>query len=459
MGKPVDPTHYRAYADADHAGCQDTRRSTSGSAQFLDDKLVIWSSKKQKSTAISSTKAKYVALFGCCAQILWMRSQLTNYGLKFNKIPLYCDNKSAIALCCNNVQHSSAKTMTSTVAQQVALDNALVTPKSRFLHTITKIKNSSSYKFKLDNKKCTIDVEVFCDILQIYPRLPNQEFDAPPSDEEIVTFIKELGYKGVCLEKLQVLIRSDSQEYKFYGVCTTTRILTLLNYFGKTSYFHIDNRDTKKQEKIYYPIFTKAIIYHFISRDKSISIRNRIFMHTVRDDSILGSLRFVSKSDEYQVYGELLPERMTNQQMRDSPAYKNYLAFAIGAATPKKERKFKKHGSPSKKKDLVAVEEPVEKPVKKPAARRQSASFQIRDTPSVSVSKKKEPAKAERSKGIELLSKAVSLEEAQLKKAIKRRKQETNIHQEGGSSEGVDLESEVTDDPKGKSIAQVKELV
>ncbi|GJU07649.1 retrovirus-related pol polyprotein from transposon TNT 1-94 [Tanacetum coccineum] len=88
QGKPTDPTHYRgmigtidmglwyskdsfitltAYADANDAGCQDTRRSTSGSAQFLD------------------------------------------YGFKFNKIPLYCDNKSAIALWCNNVQHSRDK--------------------------------------------------------------------------------------------------------------------------------------------------------------------------------------------------------------------------------------------------------------------------------------------------------------------------------------------------------------
>ncbi|GJR75045.1 retrovirus-related pol polyprotein from transposon TNT 1-94 [Tanacetum coccineum] len=106
QGKPVDPTHYRgiidmghwyskdscitliAYADADHAGCQDTRRSTYGSAQFLRDKLVSWSFKKQKSTAISSTKAEYISLSGYCAQILWMRSQLTDYGLKFNKIPL-----------------------------------------------------------------------------------------------------------------------------------------------------------------------------------------------------------------------------------------------------------------------------------------------------------------------------------------------------------------------------------
>ncbi|GJZ35051.1 retrovirus-related pol polyprotein from transposon TNT 1-94 [Tanacetum coccineum] len=92
-----------------HTGCQDTRRSTSGSVQFLGDKLVSWSSKKQKCTAISSTEAEYIALSGCCAQILWMRSQLSDYGFQFNKIPLYCDNKSAIALCYNIVQHSRAK--------------------------------------------------------------------------------------------------------------------------------------------------------------------------------------------------------------------------------------------------------------------------------------------------------------------------------------------------------------
>ncbi|GKA81944.1 retrovirus-related pol polyprotein from transposon TNT 1-94 [Tanacetum coccineum] len=69
-----------AYADTDHASCQDTQRSTSGSAQFLRDKLK-----------------------------LWLKSQLTEYGFAFNKIPLYCDNCSAIALCCNNVQHSRSK--------------------------------------------------------------------------------------------------------------------------------------------------------------------------------------------------------------------------------------------------------------------------------------------------------------------------------------------------------------
>nr|GFA57047.1 hypothetical protein [Tanacetum cinerariifolium] len=74
-----------AFAYADHAGCQDTHRSTSGRLRFLGERLISWSSKMQKSAAIS------------------------NYGLGFNKIPMYCDNKSAIALCCNNVQHSRSK--------------------------------------------------------------------------------------------------------------------------------------------------------------------------------------------------------------------------------------------------------------------------------------------------------------------------------------------------------------
>lgn len=87
-----------AYSDADHAGCQDTRRSTSGAAQFLGEKLVRWSSKKQMCTSISSIEAEYIAMSLCCAQILWMRSQLSDYGFVFNKVSMYCDNRGAIIL-------------------------------------------------------------------------------------------------------------------------------------------------------------------------------------------------------------------------------------------------------------------------------------------------------------------------------------------------------------------------
>ncbi|GJS53459.1 hypothetical protein Tco_0626821 [Tanacetum coccineum] len=76
-------------SDADHAGCLDTRKSTSGGIQFLE--------------------AEYVALSASCAQVMWMRTQLQDYGFNYNKIPLYCDSQSAIAISCNPVQHSRTK--------------------------------------------------------------------------------------------------------------------------------------------------------------------------------------------------------------------------------------------------------------------------------------------------------------------------------------------------------------
>nr|GFB56289.1 retrovirus-related Pol polyprotein from transposon TNT 1-94 [Tanacetum cinerariifolium] len=73
------------------------------------EKLVSWSSKKQDCTALSTANAEYVSLSACCAQVLWMRTQLTDYGFHFNKILIYCDSKSAIAISYNLVQHSRTK--------------------------------------------------------------------------------------------------------------------------------------------------------------------------------------------------------------------------------------------------------------------------------------------------------------------------------------------------------------
>ncbi|GJV73371.1 retrovirus-related pol polyprotein from transposon TNT 1-94 [Tanacetum coccineum] len=91
------------FSDSDHA-------STSGGIQFLGgDKLVSWSSKKQDCTSMSSAEAEYVSLSACCAQVLWLRTQLTDYGFHFDKIPMYYDSKAAIAISCNPVQHSRTK--------------------------------------------------------------------------------------------------------------------------------------------------------------------------------------------------------------------------------------------------------------------------------------------------------------------------------------------------------------
>nr|GFB96264.1 copia protein [Tanacetum cinerariifolium] len=97
------------FSDADYARCKDTFKSTSGGAQFLGEKLVSWSSKKKDCTALSTAEAKYVSLSACCAQVLRMRTQLTDYGIHFDKILIYCDLKSAIAISCNLVQHSRTK--------------------------------------------------------------------------------------------------------------------------------------------------------------------------------------------------------------------------------------------------------------------------------------------------------------------------------------------------------------
>nr|GFA44239.1 hypothetical protein [Tanacetum cinerariifolium] len=115
-----------AFSDADHAGCIDTRKSTSGGIQFLGDKteyqladmftkalpkdrfkylarrigdkLVSWMSKKQDCTTMSLAEAEYVALSVSCAQVMWMRTQLQDYGLHYNKIPLYCDSQTEYQL-------------------------------------------------------------------------------------------------------------------------------------------------------------------------------------------------------------------------------------------------------------------------------------------------------------------------------------------------------------------------
>ncbi|GJW89430.1 hypothetical protein Tco_0164770 [Tanacetum coccineum] len=75
--------------------------------QLLGGKLVCWSAKKQQSVAMSSAEAEYVA--GYCANILWMKSQLTDYDIIYEKVPIFCDNTSAIAISNNLVLHSRTK--------------------------------------------------------------------------------------------------------------------------------------------------------------------------------------------------------------------------------------------------------------------------------------------------------------------------------------------------------------
>ena len=92
----------KAYTDADYGGCNLDRKSTSGYLQFLGDKLVCWASKKHSVYPLQRLRQSTAS---CCSHVLWMQSQLADYGFRYKKIPIYCDSKSAIAISANPVQH------------------------------------------------------------------------------------------------------------------------------------------------------------------------------------------------------------------------------------------------------------------------------------------------------------------------------------------------------------------
>ncbi|GJY04237.1 retrovirus-related pol polyprotein from transposon TNT 1-94 [Tanacetum coccineum] len=228
-GTPVDATLYRgmirsliyltssrttlfmqsAYVpDADHAGCQDTRRSTSGSSQFLD------------------------------------------YGFTFNKIPLYSDNKSTIALCCNNVQHSRAKHIDVRyhfikeqveneivklyfVQTQYQLADIFTKPFPRerfnflikkldvpeifmqqFWYSIKKVQGTDSYEFLLANKKCIVNAEVFRTILDICPRMEGVYFTDVLDDDIALTFLIDHGYKGPLYKHTNMFVDHMHQPWR-----------------------------------------------------------------------------------------------------------------------------------------------------------------------------------------------------------------------------------------------------
>jgi hypothetical protein len=97
------------YSDADYVGCKIDRKRTSDTCQFLRRSLVSWASKKQNSVALSTVEVEYIAVGHCCAQLLWMRQTLRDYGYKLSKAPLLCDNESAIRMADNPVEHSHTK--------------------------------------------------------------------------------------------------------------------------------------------------------------------------------------------------------------------------------------------------------------------------------------------------------------------------------------------------------------
>ncbi|GJS83156.1 hypothetical protein Tco_0749697 [Tanacetum coccineum] len=267
-------------------------------------------------------------------------------------------------------------------------------------------KHDTFYRFKTDKRnRFKLTLEIFKDIFKICPRVQGQDFDALPTDEEIVTLGKSihsmmlllircinlgelllLSLTEVYLERQLVLTSFVSPEHKSFGVCTIRRI----------------------------------------------------------SNSNLWS----------QIYGAILPESLTNPEMKETKAYKTYLGFAIGATPPKKARKFKKPASPQLSTVPVSPKEPTKKTkrVKRPAKKSTKApagGVVIRETPEMPLSKKKEKMTVEKRKGIDLLSKVELTEEAQYKEV--RKKSLRDFHKTHISGSGV---LDVTEEESSKSEAE-----
>nr|GEZ14400.1 retrovirus-related Pol polyprotein from transposon TNT 1-94 [Tanacetum cinerariifolium] len=222
----------------------------------------------------------------------------------------------------------TCKTIDTIINQQVAMDKALV-PHARRLrigrsnfHLLSDISSKEStlqlvydvlltvhhrsIRFKMDNKKHIVNLESFREMLHICPRLLGQSFFEPPFEEEILAFLRFLRHSGE--------IRRLTDEDFVYQV---------------------EHKNTKKSNEMHYPRFTKVIIHYFMSKDPSIPRRNKVNWHYVRDDHMFSTIKLVSKNQNTQQFGALLPIELTNEDIKNSNSYKDYYAVATRATPPK----------------------------------------------------------------------------------------------------------------------------
>nr|GEV53642.1 ribonuclease H-like domain-containing protein [Tanacetum cinerariifolium] len=359
-------------ADADHAGFQDTRRSTSGSAQFLGDKLVSWSLKKQKSIAISTIEAGTIAMSGCCAQILWMRSQLTDYGFAFNKIPLYCDNHSTIALCCNNVQHSRSKHIDirhDFIREQVengVVELYFVTTDYQLEDIFTKALPRERFEFllsRLDIKSMTLET------LNVFRKEKRSK-----GWSSYILSVRHGGliiplHSGLIISLHSGLINTSHSDKmadeNVYALAPTRSDDQILLFLDETRFVLDANllRDAleitpvDQAQQFVLPLSGDAIMdfVNLLGYTEIIHFVSASLFDLAKEDIRLGNLKFVPKGEINEFFGMPILDELFSNNIRNEPYYNAYLEMVV-----KHDRKVvaEKEG----KKKTVSAKQPKSKP-------------------------------------------------------------------------------------------------
>ncbi|GKD63382.1 hypothetical protein Tco_1305490, partial [Tanacetum coccineum] len=216
-------------------------------------------------------------------------------------------------------------------------------------------------RFKMNKKSYSFDLDSFRNMLQMCPKLLRQEFVDPPFEDDILTFMRELGYSGNIKLLSDVKVDTLPQPWRTFGTIinkclsgkvtridthrlSRAQILWGLYHQEKVDYvyllwedlvFQIESKDSRKNKYMFYPRLTKVIINHFMSQDQSIPRRNKVDWHMANDDPILITMRFIPHHEVVQRYGAILLDYLTNPTMKEFEAYKTYHDLATGKVQPK----------------------------------------------------------------------------------------------------------------------------
>ncbi|GJZ73428.1 hypothetical protein Tco_0637574 [Tanacetum coccineum] len=271
-------------------------------------------------------------------------------------------------------------------------------------------------------------------MLQICPKLLGQKFEDPPFEEEIISFIRDLRHTGEIKVLSDVNVNHMHQPWRSFPViikkCLSGKTTALENLVYK-----VENKNSKKNNDIYYPRFTKVVVDYFMAKDQSIPRRNKMFWHTARDDLMFTIIRVISKHQDTRIYGAILPQHLTNQSMLESEAYKTYHAYATGEKIPKpKYVKNKVDPESSLKKKYVQASE----------GKRLKTSAKV-----TKPAEKKQPATTSKAKGLNVLSEVALSEAEQMKLATKRSKTQFQSSHASclGADEGTGVKPGVPDVP------------
>nr|GEZ05285.1 retrovirus-related Pol polyprotein from transposon TNT 1-94 [Tanacetum cinerariifolium] len=200
----------------------------------------------------------------------------------------------------------------------------------------TTIVHYHSIRFKMDTKNHIIDLESFRDKLHICLRVPGQSFAEPPFEEEILAFINFLGHNAAIRTLTDIL----------WGLYHK-RNIDYAYLMWEDFVYQVKHKNQKKSNEMYYPRFIKAIIHHFMSKDPSIPRRNKVNWHYVRNDFMFSTIKLVSRHQNAQQFGAMLPLELTNDEIKNSKAHKEYHAITTGEAAPKPKVSAKRTKSSS----------------------------------------------------------------------------------------------------------------